>query len=176
MLRTKLFVVISIAAVLLCSFPANPRLPVAAAAPQKPKYNVLFIASDDLRPTLGTYGNAIVKTPNLDKLALQGVRFDRAYAQYPLCNPSRSSLLTGKYPTQTSILDNEYYFRALHPELVSLTQHFKANGYATLRSGKVFHGGIDDTDSWTEGGEAREFTGAKRPPSNPDSADRNVAV
>ena len=152
MLRTKLFVVISIAAVLLYSFPANPRLPVAAAAPQKPTYNVLFIASDDLRPTLGTYGNAIVKTPNLDKLASQGVRFDRAYAQYPLCNPSRSSLLTGKYPTQTSILDNEYYFRALHPELVSLTQHFKANGYATLRSGKVFHGGIDDTDSWTEGG------------------------
>ena len=171
MLRTKLLIIISVVALLLYSFPANPRLPVAAAA-QKPKYNVLFIASDDLRPTLGTYGNAIVKTPNIDKLASQGVRFDRAYAQYPLCNPSRSSLLTGKYPTQTSILDNEYYFRALHPELVSLTQHFKANGYATLRSGKVFHGGIDDTDSWTEGGEAREFTGAKRPPSNPDSADR----
>jgi Sulfatase len=59
---------------------------------QKPKYNVLFIASDDLRPTLGAYGNTIVKTPHLDKLATQGVRFDRAFAQYPLCNPSRSSL------------------------------------------------------------------------------------
>src|SRR5678815_6171606 len=172
MLRTKLLIVVSIFAVLAYSLPANSPLPVAAAAVQKPKYNVLFIASDDLRPTLGTYGNAIVKTPNLDKLASQGVRFDRAYAQYPLCNPSRSSLLTGKYPTQTSILDNEYYFRALHPDLVSLTQHFKANGYSTLRSGKVFHGGIDDTDSWTEGGEERAFTGAKRPPANPDSAER----
>ncbi len=148
------------------SLAVESRISVSIAAIQKPKYNVLFIVSDDLRPTLGSYGNAIVKTPNLDKLATQGVRFDRAYAQYPLCNPSRSSLLTGKYPTQTSILDNEYYFRALHPELVSLTQHFKANGYATLRAGKIFHGGIDDTDSWTEGGEARNFTGAKRPPSN----------
>ncbi|HKE57863.1 MAG TPA: sulfatase-like hydrolase/transferase, partial [Pyrinomonadaceae bacterium] len=65
------------------------RLPAIAA--QKPKYNVLFLISDDLRPTLGSYGNNIVKTPNLDKLASQGVRFARAYCQYPLCNPSRSS-------------------------------------------------------------------------------------
>ena len=141
-------------------------------AAQKPRYNVLFIVSDDLRPTLGCYGDKIVKTPNLDRLASQGVRFDRAYAQYPLCNPSRSSLLTGKYPTQTSILDNEYYFRALHPELVSLPQHFKANGYVTLRSGKIFHGGIDDEQAWTDGFEPRTFTGAKRPPSNPDSRER----
>jgi arylsulfatase A-like enzyme len=71
-------------------------------------------------------------------------------------------------------MDNEYYFRALHPELVSLPQHFKANGYASLKAGKIFHGGIDDTDAWTEGGEPRAFTGAKRPPSNPDSADRTA--
>ena len=131
-----------------------------------------MIASDDLRATLGSYGNTIVKTPNLDKLAARGVRFERAYTQYPLCNPSRSSLLTGKYPTQTDVLDNEHYFRALHPELVSLPQHFKANGYVSLRAGKIFHGGIDDTEAWTEGGEARNFTGAKRPPSNADSAER----
>ena len=145
---------------------------LADTATAAARYNVLFIVSDDLRPTLGAYGNTIVKTPNLDKLAAQGVRFDRAYAQYPLCNPSRSSLLTGKYPTQTSILDNEYYFRALHPELVSLTQHFKANGYATLRAGKIYHGGIDDAESWTEGGEARNFTGPKRPPSNAEGPER----
>lgn len=150
----------------------GPRaLPPPVLAP-KPKYNVIFIASDDLRPELGCYGNKIVKTPNLDRLASWGVKFDRAYAQYPLCNPSRSSLLTGKFPTQTGVMDNEYYFRALHPDLVSLPQHFKANGYATLRTGKIFHGGIDDTDAWTEGGEKRSFEGAKRPPSNPESSDR----
>ena len=142
------------------------------AAPQRPRYNVILIASDDLRAALGSYGNKIVKTPNLDKLATRGIRFDRAYTQFPLCNPSRSSLLTGKYPTQTEVMDNEHYFRALHPELVSLPQHFKANGYVSLRAGKIFHGGIDDTEAWTEGGETRNFTGARRPPSNPDSADR----
>ena len=146
--------------------------PQSSTATQKPRYNVIVIASDDLRATLGSYGNTIVKTPNLDKLAARGVRFERAYTQYPLCNPSRSSLLTGKYPTQTDVLDNEHYFRALHPELVSLPQHFKANGYVSLRAGKIFHGGIDDTEAWTEGGEARNFTGAKRPPSNADSAER----
>lgn len=133
---------------------------------------MIVIASDDLRPTLGCYGNNIVKTPNIDKLASRGVKFDRAYTQYPLCNPSRTSLLTGRYPTQTGVMDNELYFRALHPEFVSLPQHFKANGYVTLRSGKIFHGGIDDTDAWTGGGEARNFTGARRPPVNPDSAAR----
>ena len=172
MTRLRLVVFICITALVAWSPYFEKRINVAAV--QRPKYNVLFIVSDDLRPTLGSYGNTIVKTPNLDKFAKQGVRFDRAYCQYPLCNPSRSSLLTGKYPTQTSILDNEYYFRALHPELVSITQHFKANGYATLRTGKIYHGGIDDTDSWTEGGEERNFTGAKRPPSNPEGAERTA--
>ncbi len=142
------------------------------AATRKPSYNVLFIASDDLRPELGCYGNPMVETPNIDRLASRGARFERAYAQYPLCNPSRTSLLTGRYPTQTGVMDNETWFRAAHPEFVSLPQHFKANGYATLRAGKIFHGGIDDTDSWTEGGEARGFAGARRPPgvNRPDRA------
>ena len=153
------------------AFLSGPR---TSAATQKPRYNVILIASDDLRAVLGVYGNKIVKTPNLDRLAARGIRFDRAYTQYPLCNPSRSSLLTGKYPTQTEVMDNEHYFRALHPELVSLPQHFKANGYASLRAGKIFHGGIDDTEAWTEGGEPRNFSGAKRPPSNPDSAERTA--
>jgi arylsulfatase A-like enzyme len=169
---TRFTIVVLVVTGLVWSLCGYSGITVPSAAAQKPKYNVLFIVSDDLRPTLGSYNNSIVKTPNLDKLASQGVRFDRAFAQYPLCNPSRSSLLTGKYPSQTSILDNEYYFRALHPELVSLPQHFKANGYATLRTGKIFHGGIDDEEAWTEGFEPRAFAGAKRPPSNPDSADR----
>src|SRR5262245_53240965 len=135
--------------------------PLAAG---KPAYNVLFIASDDLRPELGCYGNPMIKTPNIDRLASRGVRFERAYAQYPLCNPSRTSLLTGRYPTQTGVMAHETGFPAEHPGFVSLPQHFKAHGYAALRAGKVCHGGIDDTEAWTEGGEARGFTGARRPP------------
>ena len=171
-LFTRLLICACLIALLLSALSFAPRSMRTTATSAKPKYNVIVIASDDLRPTLGCYGNNIVKTPNIDKLSSQGVKFDRAYTQYPLCNPSRSSLLTGRYPTQTGVMDNELYFRALHPEFVSLPQHFKANGYATLRSGKIFHGGIDDTEAWTEGGEARNFTGAQRPPSNADSAER----
>src|SRR3712207_2022489 len=136
-----------VAALLLQSF-----LPATASAhrvrPRAKRLNVLFISSDDLRPDLGAYGNTTVKTPNIDRLAARGVRFDRAYAQYPLCNPSRASLLTGRHPTTTGVLDNNKYFRALRPDTVTLPQHFKQNGYATLRAGKIFHGGIDDEPSW----------------------------
>jgi arylsulfatase A-like enzyme len=158
-------------------------LPAALAqnerAAQKPKYNVLFIAVDDLRPELGTYGNKIIKTPNIDKLASWGVRFDAAYVQYPLCNPSRSSMLTGRYPTQTGVLDNRTWFGAGRPEFVSLPKYFKQQGYASLRSGKIFHGGIDDTDAWTAGGEKRNFEGpvnTTAPGQNPQNSDRIVAL
>lgn len=117
------------------------------------KFNVLFIASDDLRPEIKAYGNDLIQTPNIDRIARKGTKFDHAYAQYPLCNPSRSSLLTGRYPTQTKIYNSNDYFRRDHPDWVTLPQYFKNNGYATLRSGKIFHGGIDDQISWTEGGE-----------------------
>jgi iduronate 2-sulfatase len=115
--------------------------------------NVLFIISDDLRTELGCYGSKLAKTPNLDKLAAQGVRFDRAYCQYPLCNPSRASMLTGRHPGTTGVLGNRTDFRALHPDWVTLPQLFKQNGYASLRTGKIFHGGIDDPISWSEGGD-----------------------
>ena len=125
----------------------------AAEPPKRP--NVLFLISDDARTDLGCYGNPQVRSPNIDALAKAGVRFERAYVQYPLCNPSRTSMLTGRYPTTTGIMDNTSYFGSIHPEFVSLPKHFKANGYATLRAGKIFHEGIDDTEAWTEGGEPR---------------------
>src|SRR5438552_16185259 len=136
-----------------------------SSAAKEPRYNVLFIISDDLRPELGSYGNPIIKTPNIDSLAARGTRFDRAYAQFPLCNPSRSSLLNGRYPTQTGVMDNNTYFRTKHPDYVTLPQHFQKNGYATLRTGKIFHGGIDDQVSWTEGGEPVDQAIVNRPPS-----------
>lgn len=126
-----------------------------------PKLNVLFLMADDLRPELGCYGNKLIQTPNLDKLAASSVRFERAYVQFPLCNPSRASLLTGRYPTTSGVLENTTWWGALHPDWVSLPRHFKNNGFAALRSGKIFHGGIDDADAWTEGGEPRKFAGAK---------------
>lgn len=125
------------------------------------KYNVLFILSDDLRPELGCYG-APVRTPNLDKLAARGIRFDRAYCQYPLCNPSRASLMTGRLPTTTGVLNNGTDFRKLHPDWVTLPQLFKDNGFTTVRSGKIFHGGIDDAASWSEGAEERKAVQAAR--------------
>ena len=80
------------------------------------KYNVLFIISDDLRTELGCYGSKLAQTPNLDALAATGVRFDHAYCQFPLCNPSRTSMLTGRYPLTTGVMGNRTWFGNAHPE------------------------------------------------------------
>jgi iduronate 2-sulfatase len=123
---------------------------------QRQQYNVLFIIADDMRPELGAYGNRIIKTPNIDKLASWGVLFDAAYAQFPLCNPSRTSMLTGRYPTQTGVLDNNTWLGAAHPDFVTLPKYFKQQGYVTLRLGKVFHAGPgwgwDDAEAWSVAG------------------------
>lgn len=135
-----------------------------SAAPAK--YNVLFIAADDLRTELGCYGVPGMKTPALDKLSAGGVRFERAYCQFPLCNPSRSSMLTGRLPTTTGVLDNDGAFRTEHPDWITLPQLFKQNGYVSARTGKIYHGGIDDPEAWSEVAEARvpAGKGIKRPP------------
>ncbi|HUQ69706.1 MAG TPA: sulfatase, partial [Planctomycetaceae bacterium] len=136
------------------------------------KYNVLFLMSDDMRPDLGCYGHPQVKSPNIDGLAKVGVRFDRAYCQYPLCNPSRSSMLNGKHPTTTNVLNNQAWFGGLHPDFVSLPKHFKQSGYQSLACGKIFHGGIDDTDAWSAGGVKRNFDGPSAPASKVTTKDR----
>ena len=154
-----------LAVALLCAG-AHHSGSVSATFPSaKIKYNVLFIISDDLRPALGCYGNPVIKTPNIDGLAARGTRFNHAYAQFPLCNPSRTSMLNGRYPTQTGVMDNNSYFRKQHPDFVTLPQYFQQNGYAALRTGKIFHGGIDDQVSWTEGGEPVDPNIVNRPPS-----------
>src|SRR3989449_3297954 len=160
----KVALPLSLVGLLFCSLLFAPVNTTSVSATQRPKYNVLFIISDDLRPELGSYGNPIIKTPNIDSLAARGTRFNHAYAQFPLCNPSRSSLFNGCYPTQTGVMDNNTYFRAKHPDYVTLPQYFQKNGYATLRTGKIFHGGIDDPVSWTEGGQPGDPAILNRPP------------
>jgi len=103
------------------------------------KWNVLFIVADDLRDTLGCYGNAAVKTPQIDRLAARSVRFDRAYVQYPVCNPSRSSFLTGLRPDQTQVLDNRTLLRDKLPEVVTWPQLLREDGRYAAALGKIFH-------------------------------------
>ncbi len=110
--------------------------------------NVLFIAVDDLRPTIGAYGDPYAKTPNLDRLARSGVTFLRAYAQQALCNPSRASLMTGLRPDSLRVWDLETDFRSTVPDVVTLPQHFMRHGYRTVQIGKVYHNTIPDSRSW----------------------------
>lgn len=132
---------------------------LSALAPAAEKMNVLLIISDDMRTELGCYASTLARTPNIDKLASTGVRFDKAYCQYPLCNPSRSSMLTGRHPGTTGVTGNRTWFGDKHPEFISLPKHFKNNGYTTIRVGKIFHGGIDDTEAWTLDGQRRFLAG-----------------
>ena len=128
----------------------------AAVGNAAPK-NVLFLVADDLNTRLGCYGDPHAKTPNLDRLAKRGVRFERAYCAFPLCGPSRNSLLTGLYPNANGVLANGQIFRQTIPAQPSLPQAFRRQGYFAGRIGKLYHynvpasigtDGHDDPASW----------------------------
>lgn len=112
--------------------------------------NVLFIVVDDLRPELACYGAQRALSPHIDALASRGVRFERAYCQQALCNPSRASALTGCRPDTTHVIGLDQPFREALPDVVTLPQHFKQNGYRAISIGKIFHGKLLDPQSWSE--------------------------
>ncbi|GAA6203661.1 sulfatase [Thalassotalea sp. SU-HH00458] len=129
-------------------------LPIYAKQP-----NVLLILVDDLNADLGSYGHPTIQTPNIDELAKNGLQFNKAFVQATACAPSRTSFLTGLYPQQTGITDNASDFREFIPNVVTLPEHFRNNGYWSARVGKVFHykvptdigtNGHDDLQSWDE--------------------------
>ncbi|QDT07848.1 Choline-sulfatase [Rubripirellula lacrimiformis] len=119
--------------------------------------NVLFLICDDLNCDIGSYGHPQVKTPNMDRLAQRGVRFENAYCQYPLCGPSRASFMTGMYPDQTLVTRNAIYIREHVPNVKTIAQMFRDANYTATRVGKIFHynvplhigtSGHDDPYSW----------------------------
>ncbi len=118
--------------------------------------NVLFIAVDDLRPELGCYGKDDIHSPNIDRLAREGLLFERAYCQQAVCSPSRTSLLTGLRPDATQVYDLQTHFRQTVPNVVTLPQHFKQNGYYAEWWGKIYHAALLDSPSWTTQGKRYE--------------------
>ncbi len=131
-----------------------------AAGAERP--NVLFIASDDMRPELGCYGAKQIKSPNLDRLAARGTAFLRAYCQQAVCSPSRSSLMTGLRPDTLRVWDLATHFRDNVPDVVTVSQHFKNHGYHAERLGKIYHtghGNRDDKFSWSR---MKRYPGAPR--------------
>jgi iduronate 2-sulfatase len=131
---------------------------VACSGKAQEKKNVLFIIADDLNCYLGSYGHQLAKTPNIDKLAEEGLLFENAYCNFPLCGPSRASMMTGLYPDQNNVKGNAILIRDRVPDAVTMTQVFMNHGYAATRIGKIYHynnpgdigtPGHDDPASWS---------------------------
>lgn len=143
--RRKFLKKIGLGTVALSSF----QFAVSSFGAPSERPNILFVAIDDLRPELKCYGEKLVKTPNFDGLAQEGLRFTRAYCQQAICGPSRASLMTGLRPNSCGVVDNVTYFRDTTPDVITLPQHFIRNGYESIYIGKIYHGNMrDEEKSW----------------------------
>lgn len=125
-----------------------PEVDAAEADARRP--NILFIAVDDLRPSLGCYGDEHAVSPNIDALAGRGITFDRAYCQVAVCNPSRASLMTGLRPDKLGVWTLPIHFREAMPDAVTIPQWFRKFGYTAVSHGKIFHNPTPDPQSWSE--------------------------
>ena len=121
---------------------------VAESAQDQP--NILFIAVDDLRPSIGCYGDELAITPNMDRLADNGLVFNRAYCQVAVCNPSRASLMTGQRPDHLGVWTLPIHFREANPLAVTMPQWFRKYGYTAVSHGKIYHNPTPDPQSWSE--------------------------
>ena len=128
---------IYIVSLFIMTLGCKPKL--ANIEPTKQRPNILFIAIDDLRPELGCYGSDMAISPNIDALAANGLLFNNAYCQEAICSPSRASLMTGARPESIQVIENFTYFREQNPDIITLPQHFWANGYETVYTGKIYH-------------------------------------
>jgi len=135
---------------LLAIAPNDEAEPEPADSAESGKPNVLFIAVDDLRPNLGCYGDELAITPNIDRLAARGVRFNRAYCQVAVCNPSRASLMTGLRPDTLGVWTLPIHFREAKPDAVTLPQWLRKSGYTAVSHGKIYHNPTPDPQSWSE--------------------------
>ncbi|HEY1082278.1 MAG TPA: sulfatase-like hydrolase/transferase, partial [Prosthecobacter sp.] len=134
-------------AVLAAAFPGHSQ-----SAAQTAKPNILLICVDDLKPALGCYGDPLARTPNLDRLAARGMRFDLAFCNQAVCAPSRNNLLLGSRSTSLGIYSLSENFRNAVPDAVTLPQYFHSKGWRTEAIGKILHtghGNHDDTASWS---------------------------
>lgn len=133
-------VLLSLVAIVSCKTPNKEE--------QKP--NILFISIDDLRTSLGAYGDSIAITPNIDQLASEGMTFRQTFSQVAVCAPSRASLMTGLRPDSTRVWHLGDKFREIDPEALTMPQHFSKHGYHTVNLGKIFHNYMADSISWDE--------------------------
>ena len=114
---------------------------------------------DDMRPATGSYGDIYAKTPHIDQLSKEGITFDHAYCQQAVCNPSRASILTGRRPDETGVVNLETHFRTKLPTAITLPQLFKNNGYQSICFGKVFHADPKTLDPVSWNNEIPEYKG-----------------